>query len=238
MYTIQGMIRKSINNTFTQWERLGYVANNLANINTNAYKPVRFEQMLDEDGYLRGAIRTDHSQGSIKITSNPYDVAIDGQGFIPVVSPSGEVQYTRDGGFKQGKDGYLVTNDDWIVGEGIKIPTNCYKFEIKPNGDVVAFDSSQANEKYLGNIPLVRFANPEGLEQADMNRLMATEDSGEPVLVKDHTCFKQNNIEISNTNVYTSTSEMLRLNASMLASTQMLKVIDDMYNKAINIREG
>ena len=188
MYTIQGMIRKSINNTFTQWERLGYVANNLANINTNAYKPVRFEQMLDEDGYLRGAIRTDYSQGSIKITSNPYDVAIDGQGFIPVVSPSGEVQYTRDGGFKQGT--------------------------------------------------LVRFANPEGLEQADMNRLTATEDSGEPVLVKDHTCFKQNNIEISNTNVYTSTSEMLRLNASMLASTQMLKVIDDMYNKAINIREG
>ena len=87
MYTIQGMIRKSINNTFCQWERLGYVANNLANINTNAYKPVRFEQMIGEDGYLKGAIRTDYSQGSIKITSNPYDVAIDGQGFIPVVSP-------------------------------------------------------------------------------------------------------------------------------------------------------
>ena len=238
MYTIQGMIRKSINNTFSQWERLGYVANNLVNLNTNAYKTIRFEQMLGEDGYLKGAIRTDYSQGSIRITSNPYDVAIDGQGFIPVVSPSGEVQYTRDGGFKQGKDGYLVTNDDWIVGEGIKIPTNCYKFEIKPNGDVVSFDSSQATEKYLGNIPLVRFANPEALEQADMNRLAATEDAGEPVLVKDHSCFKQHNIEISNTNVYTSTSEMLRLNASMLASTQMLKVIDDMYNKAINIREG
>lgn len=238
MYTIQGIIRKSVNNTFTQFERLGYVANNLANMNTTGYKNVRFEQMLGEDGYLKGAIRTNFEQGSVRITSNPYDVAIQGQGFIPVVSPSGEVQYTRDGAFKQGKDGYLVTSDDWIVGEGIKIPTNCYKFEIKDNGDVVAYDKGEANQKYLGNIPLVRFASPENLEQADMNKFKVTEDSGEPELVKDHKCFRQNNIEVSNTNVYNSTSEMLRLNASMLASMQMLKVVDQMYNKAINIREG
>ena len=238
MYTIQGMIRKSINNTFTQWERLGYVANNLANINTNAYKPVRFEQMLDEDGYLRGAIRTDHSQGSIKITSNPYDVAIDGQGFIPVISPSGEVQYTRDGGFKQGKDGYLVTNDDWIVGNGIKIPTNCYKFDIKPNGDVVAYSAvDDANPKLLGNIPLVRFENPQGLEQYGRNKLIPNEEAGKAILVKNHDCFRQNNLENSNTSIYNGVTDMLRLNASMLASTRMIKVVDDMYNKAINIRE-
>lgn len=238
MYTIQGMLRKSINNTYTQFERLGHVGNNLANLNTNGYKSVRFEQMLGEDGYLKGAIRTDYKQGSIRMTENPYDVAIDGVGFIPVVSPTGEVQYTRDGAFKQGKDGYLVTNDDWIVGEGIKIPTNCYKFEIKQNGDVVAYDNGQAREKYLGNIPLVRFASPENLKQEDMNRLSVTDDSGEPELVKDHNCFKQCNIEMSNTNVYNSTSEMLRLNASMIASMRMLKIVDSMYNKAINIREG
>ena len=58
MYTIQGMIRKGVNNAFTQFERLGQVGNNLANMNTNAYKNVRFEQMLGEDGYLKGAIRT------------------------------------------------------------------------------------------------------------------------------------------------------------------------------------
>lgn len=238
MYTIQGMIRKSINNTYTQFERLGYVGNNFANLNTTGYKSVRFEQMLGEDGYLKGAIRTDFNQGSIRITSNPYDVAIDGQGFIPVVSPEGVVQYTRDGAFKQGKDGYLVTNDDWIVGEGIKIPTNCYKFEIKGNGDVVAYDAGSSNEKYLGKIPLVRFASPENLKQEDMNKLSVTDESGEPELVKDHKCFKQNNIEMSNTNVYNSTSEMLRLNASMIASMRMLKIVDTMYNKAINIREG
>ena len=237
MENLQGIIRKSVNNVTNQWDKLGYVANNLANFNTRGYKAVRFEQMLKEDGYLTGALRTDYKQGSVQITSNPYDVAIIGSGFIPVFSPAGEVAYTRDGAFKQGKDGYLVTNDDWIVGEGIKIPTNCYKFQIKPNGDVIAYDAVDAPPRKLGNIPLVRFANPEGLEQGDMIKMVPTEESGEAILVKDHDCFAQNNLENSNTNVYDSVSDMLRLNASMLASTRMMKVIDDMYNKSINIRE-
>lgn len=238
MYSMQGIVRKSVNNSINQFERLGYVANNLANMNTKGYKTVTFEQMLKEDGYLQGAIRKDFKQGSIQVTSNPYDVAINGNGFIPVVSPEGEVAYTRDGAFKQGKNGYLVTNDDWIVGEGIKIPANCYKFEIKPNGEVYSYDAANTKPKKLGTIPLVRFASQENLEQAGMNKLVPTEDSGEAQLVRDHECFCQNNIENSNTNVYASTTEMLRLNASMLASMRMMKVVDDMYNKAINIREG
>jgi len=237
MKNLQGIIRKNTNNVLTQWEKLGTVANNLANFNTRGYKGVRFEQMLKEDGYLTGAYRTDYSQGSIQITSNPYDIAINGQGYFPVFSKSGEVAYTRDGALKQGQDGYLVTSDDWIVGNGIKIPTNCYKFEIKENGDVYAYEKADAKGKKLGNIPLVRFANPEGLEQADMNKLKPTDESGEAVLVKNHKCFVQNNLENSNVDVMDSVSEMLRLNASMLASTRMMKVVDDMYNKSINIRE-
>ena len=130
-----------------------------------------------------------------------------------------------------------MTNDDWIVGNGIKIPSNCYKFEIKPDGDVIAFDKVDAVGKKIGKIPLVRFDNPEGLEQGDMNKMRPTEESGEPMLVKDHECFAQNNLENSNINIYGAVSDMLRLNASMLASTRMMKVVDDMYNKAINIRE-
>lgn len=237
MHSMQGIVRKGVNNVTVQFEKLGYVANNLANMNTRGYKNVTFEQILKEDGYLTGSVRTNYEQGSIQITSNPYDVAINGTGFIPVISPEGEVAYTRDGSFKQGKDGYLVTNDGWIVGEGIKIPTNCYKFEIKKNGEVFAYDAANTKPKKLGTIPLVRFASQENLEFIGMNRLQVTEESGQPELVKDHECFCQNNLETSNTNVYNSTSDMLRLNASLIASTRMMKVVDDMYNKAINIRE-
>ena len=238
MYSFQAIIRRNVSNVTHQFEKLGYVGNNLANYNTKGYKTVNFEQMLTEDGYLTGAIRSDYAQGSIMITSHPYDVAINGTGFIPVVSEDGEVAYTRDGAFKQGKNGYLVTEDDWIVGEGIKIPANCFKFEIKPNGEVYAYHTNESiSGKKLGTIPLVRFASQENLKSIGMNKLQATEDSGEAMLVKNHDCFAQNNLENSNANIYSGVSDMLRLNASMIAGMRMMKVVDDMYNKAINIRE-
>ncbi len=238
MYSFQAIIRRNVSNVTSQFEKLGFVGNNLANYNTKGYKTVNFEQMLTEDGYLTGAIRSDYAQGAVMITSNPYDVAVNGTGFIPVVSEDGEVAYTRDGAFKQGKNGYLVTNDDWIVGEGIKIPANCFKFEIRKNGEVFAYDTNESiSGKKIGTIPLVRFASQENLKSIGMNKFTTTEDSGEAMLVKDHDCFAQNNLENSNTNIYTGVSDMLRLNASMIAGMRMMKVVDDMYNKSINIRE-
>ena len=238
MYNLQGIISKGTNNALVQFERFGQIANNLANVQTTGYKNVTFEQILKEDGYLTGSVKTNYTQGSIRITSDPYDVAIDGAGYIPVTSETGEVQYTRDGAFKQGKNGYLVTRDGWMVGEGIQIPTNCFKFEIRKNGEVFAYDERGDKPKKIGTIPLVRFDNPAGMEMADMNRLKPTDEAGEARLVKNHDCFRQNNLEMSNVSIYRSATDMLRLNASMLASMQMLKLADNMYNKAINIREA
>ena len=55
--------------------------------------------------------------------------------------------------------------------------------------------------------------------------------------IRDSEYIAQNNIENSNVNIYDNVNIMLRLNASMLASTRLMKVVDDMYNKSINIRE-
>ena len=71
MYNMQAVIRKSINNTTMQFEKLGYIANNMANYNTVAYKTNRFEQLLREDGYVYGAIRTNALQGSCGEQSHP-----------------------------------------------------------------------------------------------------------------------------------------------------------------------
>ncbi len=238
MYNFQAIISKGTNNALVQFERFGMLAHNLSNVDTNGYKKQTFEQILKEDGYLTGSVRTDYSQGSVRVTENPYDVAIDGPGYIPVTSPTGEVQYTRDGAFRLGKDGYLITSDGWMVGDGIKIPANCYKFVIKKNGEVIAYDSHNDKPKKLGHIPLIQFDNPDGMEQTDMDRLIATDDAGRGRLVKNHDFFKQACLERANVSVYASANDLLRLNASMLASMQMLKVADQMYNKAINIREG
>lgn len=238
MQNVQGIIRKSIDNAQTQFDKMGYIGNNFANYSTTGYKSVRFEQMLNEDGYLSGAVRTSYKQGSIQITGNPYDVAINGDGFIPVTSESGEVQYTRDGSFKLNKDGYLVTNDGWMVGDGIQVPGNCYKMEIKPDGSVVTKDSSKSPEKTIGTVPLVQFRNPEGLIQGENNKMKASNESGDAKLVKNHDYIAQNALELSNTNIYDSVSDMLRLNASMIASLRMAKIVDDMYNKSINLKQS
>ena len=84
---------------------------------------------------------------------------------------------------------------------------------------------------------MVNFPNPERLQQGVNNKMVATEDSGEPELIQDHRAFRQHSIETSNVDIYNSVNEMLRLNASMIASMRLLKVADDMYNKGINIRE-
>ena len=237
MYNAQAIIRKSINNTSLQFEKLGYIANNIANYNTVGYKTNRFEQLLKEDGYISGAIRQNVLQGDIRVTQNPYDIAIDGRGYIPVVSPDGEIQYTRDGSFKRGANGYLMTTDDWMVGDGIKIPANCYKFEIRPNGDVMNYDKAGSLPEKIGTIPVVEFDAPEGLEQGHNNKLVVTEDSGMPRIIKDDPGIHQHAIEVSNTNVYDEINDMMRLNTSMIASMNLMKVANDMYSKSINITE-
>ena len=237
MYNMQAIVRKNINNTTMQFEKLGYIATNLTNYSTSAYKTSRFEQILREDGYIDGAIRTNVRQGYIRISRDPYDVAIDGHGYFPVVSADGEVQYTRDGAFKRGSNGYLMTSDDWMVGDGIKIPANCYKFEIRPNGDVISYDKAGSLPEKIGTIPLVEFDSPESLEQGHNNKMVITEESGMPRIIKSDQGIRQYATEVSNTNIYDEINDMMRMNSSMIASMQLMKVANDMYSKSINITE-
>ena len=104
--------------------QVNVIANNIANINTVGFKSSSFDQLLKLDGSIETYTRRDDSKGQIRITNNDFDIAIDGSGFIPVTSETGEVAYSRDGSLKIGKDGYLLTTDGWIVGDGIKIPAN------------------------------------------------------------------------------------------------------------------
>lgn len=237
MTTLQGLIRRGIINTNVQFERLGYISSNIGNLNTNAYKSVRFEQVLDENGYLDGEVRYDYKQGSFMRTERPLDVCLTGPGFIPVTSENGDVQYTRDGSFKLDKDGYIITNDGYLVGDGIKVPVNHEGLRIKENGTVIIIEKGHTQETVLGKIPVVQFQNPEGLKGVENNKVIATEQSGQPQLLKDHAYIAQGGLERSNTDYIGNINEVLRLNSSMIAGTRLIKVIDDMYQKSINLTQ-
>lgn len=238
MFTVQGQIRKSIVNVQSQFERLGYISSNIANMNTNGYKAVRFDQLLDEDGYLDGYVRRDYSaSGSTIRTEKILDVALTAPGFIPVTSPTGDVTYTRDGSFKLDKDGYLITVDGYLVGDGIQLPANYDSVRIKEDGRILVLSDDKSDPTEIGRIPLVQFANAEGLKPTDGNKLIATAESGEPILDKTSKPFVQGMVEISNVDAHNEVSDILRITASMKASFSMMRVIDDMYNKGINLRQ-
>ncbi len=237
MTTLQGIINRGIVNAELQFEKMGYVSTNVSNYNTNGYKAVRFEQMMNEYGYMTGVERTDFSQGAIQRTERDFDIAINGTGFIPVTSPTGEVTYTREGSFKVDKDGFIITNDGYLVGDGIQVPVNYDNIAIKENGDVEIYSNDGTEREYLGNIPLVNFQNPEGLKKSDNNKYYLTADSGEPVLIKNHTRFRQGNLEVTNIDMIGEVNTILRLNASMLASFKIMQTINEMYSKAIQLNQ-
>ncbi len=236
MYNLQAITNRCINNSTVQFDKIGYIAANLSNYSTIGYKCVDFEQYLEGNGMINGTLRRNTMQGAIKRSSNPFDIALTGQGYIPVVSEEGEIQYTRDGSLKIGKGGYLVTVDDWMVGDGIQIPPNSYKIEIRPNGDVMNYDKAGSLPEKIGTIPIVQFDNPEALEKGNNNKLVANSDTGEAKLAKVDN-IQQYATEVSNVSIYDELNNMMRVNASMIAGLTLAKVANDMYNKSINLQQ-
>ena len=237
MTTLQGIIQKGIVNSQFQFDKLGYISSNISNFNTTGYKAVRFEQMLSENGYLSGVERTDYSPAAIQRTSREFDIAIKGMGFIPVTSPNGDVAYTREGSLKLDQEGYLITNDGYLVGDGIQLPVNYENFVVKPNGDVEIFTNDGTKREVLGNIPLVTFRNNEGLKKADNNKYYLTVESGEPILVDKHNRFVHGSLESSNINMFDQINDVMRLNASLLASFKVMQTVNDMYSRALQLNQ-
>ncbi|MBQ7287028.1 MAG: flagellar hook basal-body protein [Candidatus Gastranaerophilales bacterium] len=236
-YNLQGIIRKASVNMTTQFDRLAYCTQNIANMNTNGYKSVSFEQIIDADGSVHGTERVNLKNGEFVITNNPLDVALSGAGFIPVTTPEGEIRYTRDGSFTTNKDGFLVTRTGDLVGSGIYIDGAAEKIEIKPNGDVFSYSRLIDEPQYMGTIPLVQFQNPSALKDVGANEFIATENSGKMKLVEDHDYIKQYGVEHSNINALDEIYTVSRINASVIASNSLIKAINQMYTTAIDMSQ-
>lgn len=117
------------------------ISNNLANVNTTAYKKARVEfkdvlyqtiqkGVAPEDngkpvsiqvgnGVMPSATLKSFAQGNVEATENPLDLLLDGVGFFAVKATNDQIFYTRDGSFKLGatEDGTLklVTSEGYSV---------------------------------------------------------------------------------------------------------------------------
>lgn len=237
MTTIQGSISKLVTNASAMFEAFGYISTNVANLNTNGFKAQRFETYLNVDGSLEGKLRTNYSKGDLVRTARDLDIGIDGTGFIPVTSKSGSIAYTRDGSFAVNSQGYIVTSDGWLVADGIKLPANYDKLKIQPDGSVEVLKTNSTTFEKVGKIPLVSFNNPEGLKSIEGNKVVPTSDSGKATLIADNANIKQGMLEKSNVDIFSYVNESLKLNGSLIASTRLVKVVDEIYRQSINLRQ-
>ena len=108
-------------------ESLDMLANNIANAETGGYKLDRefYSLYVSADAAPAGTEAvstqpvieknyTDFSQGVMRVTANPLDLAIQGKGFFAVNSPAG-VAYTRTGSLQMSSDGTLITPEGYAL---------------------------------------------------------------------------------------------------------------------------
>ncbi len=131
-----------------QQVNLDVIANNIANVNTTAFKASRanFQDLMYQTLRLQGtkteqgnqvptgiqigqgaklaAVQKQFSQGDYQQTQNQLDLAIEGNGFLAIQLPSGEKAYTRAGSFQRDSEGRICTSDGYLLDPGITIPQN------------------------------------------------------------------------------------------------------------------
>jgi flagellar basal-body rod protein FlgG len=187
-----------------QDKQLSALSNNLSNVATNGFKRDRvvFEDLLYQiyrqpggnstqdtllpSGMQMGTgVRTVGSQkmftqGALQNTEETLDVAINGRGFFQIQMPDGTMSYTRDGQFQMSSEGQLVTTNGLIVAPGISIPINASTVTIGTDGTVTAVIAGETASTQVGNLTLVDFANPAGLQAMGGNLFRETIASGSP----------------------------------------------------------
>src|SRR5712675_2587122 len=182
------------------------IANNLANANTTGYKTrqAQFQDLLYQSMVSPGAsagqqttvptglqvglgTRTSSNeiiftQGNFQQTDNPLDMVIQGKGFFQVRRPTGELAYTRDGGFQLDRDGNIVTANGDPIEPQITIPAQSQSVTIAGDGTVSYTQPGQSAAQVAGQIQLANFANPAGLNSIGSNLLTQTDASGDPTI--------------------------------------------------------
>lgn len=246
-----------------QETKLDTIANNLANANTAGYKrqDAEFEDLLYQN--LRGAAPTasggvaptgtqvgsgariaatsrSFAQGSLQQTGNPFDLAIEGPGFIPVMRASGQVAYTRAGQMKLDAGGKLVTSEGIPVEPPITIPTDSTKVTIGSDGTVSATQPGQATPTNLGQIQIATFPNPGGLTAVGHNLFEASASSGDAQTgaagADGRGTVMQGAVEGSNVEVVSEMIGLIRAQRAYEINSKVIAAADEMLRNATQMR--
>ena len=244
--------------------KMSIIANNLANVNTNGFKKSRaeFQDVLYDNLRAAGSqtangeqipaglqvgqgVRTAGTQrifsmGDIRQTNHSLDVAIEGDGFFQVQQANGEIAYTRDGALKLDATGRMVTSDGQVIIPQITVPRDANGITIARDGTVSALLADSTQPVELGNLTLVRFSNPAGLEPMGHNLYGLTGASGQPIMNPPGTAgtgsLAQGFLEGSNVRAVDEMIELISTQRAYEMGTKIIQAADQMLSSTSNIR--
>lgn len=246
-----------------QTKQIQTISNNLANADTTGFKKSRtdFQDLLYQNVRAPGAATSatttsptgvqlgagtkvagtmrDHSGGTLRPTNRKLDLAIDGEGFLAVQKPDGNIAYTRDGSLRVGPEGQLQNANGYPLIPEVNIPLNVSDVSFSFDGRVqVKGPDGQIED--VGQIQITSFANPSGLQAEGGNLYNVSPASGAPNpgvpteagLGRIH----QGYLEASNVTPVTEMTDMIRAQRVYELNSKVISTADQMMNSLNNIR--
>lgn len=235
-------------------KRLDVIANNIANASTTGFKQEgvtsqAFDNMLAVKmkdtsvkqneiigsmtlGVKVGEVYTNHDQGSIRVTDNTYDLAINGSGFFKMsvtdIAGNTLTRYTRAGNFTITKDGYITdANGNHLQSEAgdLLVPTNA-EIVIDELGYVYA------DGELIDQITITDFTDYNYLKKYADTMLYervegATETGASGTIM-------QGCLEQSNVNVVKEMTQMIAITRAYEANQKVVQTMDSTLDQAVN----
>jgi flagellar basal-body rod protein FlgG len=239
------------------------IANNLANINTVGFKKSRtnFQDLMYQIFSKAGAtsatgvqlpagieigmgtklISTQKlfSQGDYQQTGNPFDWAIEGDGFFQIDDGDGGTAYTRAGSFKINKDGNICNSEGLLLTPTINVPAGTVVITVDKTGQLTATDG-KGTLSQIGQLQIATFINPAGLSSIGRNLFMKTEASGDETLgnpgVDNRGTISQYFLEMSNVNVIDEMVKMIVGQRAYEINSKSIQTDDTMLGIINNLK--
>jgi flagellar basal-body rod protein FlgG len=248
-----------------QQTNVDVISNNIANMNTTAFKRQRaeFQDLLYQQvsragsasggnntmkpsgiqigaGVRTGGVYRIDEQGALTNTSNQFDLAVQGRGYFQILMPNGETAYTRAGSFQVSDQGELVTTDGFPVEPAIIVPQGVLAVTVSRSGEVQVTEAGVTEPRAIGQLQLATFVNDAGLEARGDNLLVQTAASGQPTVANPGEpglgTLMQGFLEASNVNPVSEITALITAQRAYEMNSRVVKTADEMLSTTTQMR--
>jgi flagellar basal-body rod protein FlgF len=227
---VQGLIESASGILSASERRLENVSNNVSNLSTPGFKrQISFEEVMSGRGAesAEASLRhhSDLSQGQMKATGNPLDLAISGPGFFRLRSGD-DIFYSRQGQFRVGTDGTVVTPQGHVLQQaaGGDLVLERSGVEILEDGTVL--DGTRP----VGKIGIYVAGDPAALRALGGSMFAAGEETMEEAPAS---ALRQGMVEASNVVLGDEMVAMMATVRQAEGGARLVQIYDDLLGRAI-----